>query len=166
MIWKWCGRKLPWLNLIFYPGICLQGLRESRKNLSQSTRCSRRDSNRAPPEFKSERLPLEPTCSLSRSLIFSLSLYIPTHTLSYAHACSVYIGLYTLFHIHTYIYIYTVDPRTSNGLMFEQLETRTKSSRKIPFWNSKKNSKVEQRITWSSRGRLLSDNVMQHFGKI
>jgi hypothetical protein len=43
----------------------------------------------------------------------------------------------------------TVDPRTSNGLMFEQLETRTKNSRKIRFWNSNKNSKVEQRITWS-----------------
>jgi hypothetical protein len=55
-----------------------------------------------------------------------------------------------------YIYIYTVDPRTSNGLMFEQLETRTKNSKKIRFWNSNKNSKVEQRITWSSRGRLLS----------
>jgi hypothetical protein len=27
----------------------------------------------------------------------------------------------------------TVDPRTSNGLMFEQLETRTKNSRKIRF---------------------------------
>jgi hypothetical protein len=32
-----------------------------------------------------------------------------------------------------------VDPRTSNSLMFEQLETQTKNSRKIRFWNSKKN---------------------------
>jgi hypothetical protein len=56
----------------------------------------------------------------------------------------------------TKVVIYTVDPRTSNGLMFEQLETRTKNSRKIRFCNSNKNSKVEQRITWSSRGRLLS----------
>jgi hypothetical protein len=37
-----------------------------------------------------------------------------------------------------------VDPRTSNGLMFEQLETRTKISRKFRFWNSNKISKVEQ----------------------
>jgi hypothetical protein len=29
--------------------------------------------------------------------------------------------------------VITVDPRTSNGLMFEQLETRTKNSRKIRF---------------------------------
>jgi hypothetical protein len=50
----------------------------------------------------------------------------------------------------------TVDPRTSNGLMFEQLETRTKIRGKSGFETRNKNSKVEQRITWSSRGRLLS----------
>jgi hypothetical protein len=44
--------------------------------------------------------------------------------------------------------------RTSNGLIFEQLENRTKNLRKIRFWNSNKNSKVEQRITWFSDEHL------------
>jgi hypothetical protein len=35
-----------------------------------------------------------------------------------------------------YIYIYTVDPRKSKGLILEQLETRTKNSRKIRFETS------------------------------
>jgi ABC-type transport system involved in cytochrome bd biosynthesis fused ATPase/permease subunit len=36
-------------------------------------------------------------------------------------------------YIYIYIYIYTVDPRKSNVLILEQLETRTKCSRKIRF---------------------------------
>jgi hypothetical protein len=46
----------------------------------------------------------------------------------------------------------TVGPRTSNGLMFEQLEIWTKNSRNIRFWNSKKTRKSNK----ESRGRLLS----------
>jgi hypothetical protein len=64
--------------------------------------------------------------------------------------------------------------------MFEQLETREKIFRKIWFSNSGENSKIEQRITWSSRLvekwhpeiavvnriiNLFNDNVMQHFRK-
>jgi hypothetical protein len=45
---------------------------------------------------------------------------------------------------------YTMDPQTSNGLMFRQLETWTNSLRKIQIWNLNKNTKVEQRIMWSS----------------
>jgi hypothetical protein len=33
--------------------------------------------------------------------------------------------------IYIYIYIYTVDPRKSNGLILEQLETRTKIREKF-----------------------------------
>jgi hypothetical protein len=36
-------------------------------------------------------------------------------------------------YIYIYIYIYAVDLRKSNGLILEQLETRTKNSRKIRF---------------------------------
>jgi hypothetical protein len=76
---------------------------------------------------------------------------------------------------------YKVDPRTSKDLMFEQLEARLKNLWKIRFWNSNKNSKVKQRITWSSRLvekwrptvavvnrsiNLFNDNVMQYFRNI
>jgi hypothetical protein len=64
----------------------------------------------------------------------------------------------------------------SNNSKLEQ-----KKSRKIRFWNLNKNSKVEQRITWSSRLvqkwhpniavvnrsiNLFNNNVIQHFRKI
>jgi hypothetical protein len=47
-----------------------------------------------------------------------------------------------------------VDPRMSNGLILEQLETRTKNSKKKSVWNSNKNSKVEPwaRLCTSSCG--------------
>jgi hypothetical protein len=84
-------------------------------------------------------------------------------------------------HATRQLVVSTVDPQTSKDLMFEQLQTRTKNSRKIRFWNSNKNSKVEQRTTWSSctaekwhpniaavnrSTNLFNDNVMQHFRKI
>jgi hypothetical protein len=31
--WKRCGRKRSWPNLRYYPSICLEGLRETTKNL-------------------------------------------------------------------------------------------------------------------------------------
>jgi hypothetical protein len=36
---------------------------ENTKNLSQDSRCPVRNSNWAPPEYKSEASPLDPTCS-------------------------------------------------------------------------------------------------------
>jgi hypothetical protein len=34
MNWKRCGRTRPWPNLRYYFSICIEGLKESRKNLS------------------------------------------------------------------------------------------------------------------------------------
>jgi hypothetical protein len=39
---------------------------ENRERLSQDSQSSHRDSNLAPPEYKSEVLRLEPTCSVER----------------------------------------------------------------------------------------------------
>jgi hypothetical protein len=33
-----CGRKQLWTNLTYYPGICLEALRKTTKNLSQDSR--------------------------------------------------------------------------------------------------------------------------------
>jgi hypothetical protein len=43
MSWKGYGRKLSWPNLRYYPGICLEGLRKTKKNLSQDSRSPGRD---------------------------------------------------------------------------------------------------------------------------
>jgi hypothetical protein len=74
---------------------------------------------------------------------------------------------------------YTVDTRTSNGLMFEQFETRIKFEENLVL-KLEQNLEVEQRITWSSRLvkkwrpniavvnrgiNLFNDNVMQYFRK-
>jgi len=42
-------------------GIYLEELQKTTKTLSQDCRCLSRDSNRDPPEYKSEALPLERT---------------------------------------------------------------------------------------------------------
>jgi hypothetical protein len=42
-----------------YTGVSLEGLRKTTKNLNQGGRCSGRDLNRPPPEFKSRVLPLD-----------------------------------------------------------------------------------------------------------
>jgi hypothetical protein len=43
-----------------YPVICLEGPRRAMENLGQDSRWSGRNTNLAPPEYKSERLPLYP----------------------------------------------------------------------------------------------------------
>jgi hypothetical protein len=45
--------------LRYYHGIYLEELKKTTKNLSQDSRCLGRDSNRDPPEYMSEALPLE-----------------------------------------------------------------------------------------------------------
>jgi hypothetical protein len=35
MNWKGYKRKQPWINLSYYPGICLMELRKLKKNLSE-----------------------------------------------------------------------------------------------------------------------------------
>jgi hypothetical protein len=56
MNWKGYERKRPWPNLRCYHGICLEGLRETTKNLSQDSRSPGRDSNSGPPEYKARAL--------------------------------------------------------------------------------------------------------------
>jgi hypothetical protein len=48
MNWKGSGRKRH------YPGVCLVGLRKTRKDLSQDRRCSGRESKRVPREWSLE----------------------------------------------------------------------------------------------------------------
>jgi hypothetical protein len=48
----------------YYPGISLMRLRRTTGYLSQGSRCLGRASNRSPPEYKSEVLTFEPTCSV------------------------------------------------------------------------------------------------------
>jgi hypothetical protein len=62
--------------------------------------------------------------------------------------------LFTLTHT-LYIYIYTVDPRKSNGLILEQLENRTKNSRKILF-------ETEIKIQKSNHERGIAQHRAAH----
>jgi hypothetical protein len=54
--------KRAWPNFKHYLGICLENLREITKTVSYDNQCPGRDSNFAPPKYKSEESPLEPTC--------------------------------------------------------------------------------------------------------
>jgi hypothetical protein len=47
---KGYGRKWPWPNLRYYPGICLEALRKTMKNLSQSSWSLGQDLNPGPPD--------------------------------------------------------------------------------------------------------------------
>jgi hypothetical protein len=60
MNWKGCGRKSSWPNLWYYPGICLEGLRKTMKNLSQNSRCPNRYLNPGPPEYEAGVLTTQP----------------------------------------------------------------------------------------------------------
>jgi hypothetical protein len=44
------GRKRPWPNLGQYHGICLEGLRKTRKDMSHDSRSPARDLNPGRPE--------------------------------------------------------------------------------------------------------------------
>jgi hypothetical protein len=50
--WKGCGRKRSWSDLSHYPEICLEGLRETTRNLSQHSRFPGRDLNPERPEYE------------------------------------------------------------------------------------------------------------------
>jgi hypothetical protein len=49
---KGCGRKLSWTNLMYYPGIFLEELRNTTKNISQDNRSPGRGFNPGPPEYE------------------------------------------------------------------------------------------------------------------
>jgi hypothetical protein len=40
---KGCGKKRLWLNLRYYPGICLKGLSKTTKNLSRDSQSPGQD---------------------------------------------------------------------------------------------------------------------------
>jgi hypothetical protein len=52
MNWKGYGRKRQWPKLRHHPGICLEGLRKTKKNLSQDKGSPGRDFNPGPPEYE------------------------------------------------------------------------------------------------------------------
>jgi hypothetical protein len=52
MNWKEYGRKQSWPNLRYYPGICLEGLRETMKNVSQDSQSAGQDLKPGPSEYK------------------------------------------------------------------------------------------------------------------
>jgi hypothetical protein len=50
--WKGFGRKWSWPNLRSNPGICIEGLRKTTKNLSQDSWSPGRDLNTGPPKYE------------------------------------------------------------------------------------------------------------------
>jgi hypothetical protein len=52
MNWKGCGRKRSWPNERCYFGIFLEGLRKTKKNLSQDSWSPGRDLNPGPSEYE------------------------------------------------------------------------------------------------------------------
>jgi hypothetical protein len=56
------GRRRLWASFSYYPGNCLEGLRETTEELNQRSRCPGRDKNRAPAECKPEVLQHEASC--------------------------------------------------------------------------------------------------------
>jgi hypothetical protein len=58
MNWKGCERKLSWTNLRHYHDIFLEGIGKTTENPSWNSRCPGPYSNRRPPEYISEALPL------------------------------------------------------------------------------------------------------------
>jgi hypothetical protein len=60
------GRKRLCPNLIYYPDICLEEMMKATyTSKSQNNRCPGRDSNWAPPGYKSETLLPNPTCPVA-----------------------------------------------------------------------------------------------------
>jgi hypothetical protein len=73
--------------LSYYHGIYLEELQKTTKTLSQDCRCLSRDSNRDPPEYKSEALPLGRLTLYQNLLLFcSYTDEVPVH---YCHDYSI-----------------------------------------------------------------------------
>jgi hypothetical protein len=70
MNWKECRKSKSWPNSMYYPGICLEGLMRTTKNLSQDRRTSGRDLNSGPPEYEAAVLSTQPRCSVLFPYIF------------------------------------------------------------------------------------------------
>jgi hypothetical protein len=52
MDWKGCGKKRSWSDFRYYPGIYLDGLRKTTKDLSQDSRSPGRDFKPGPAEYE------------------------------------------------------------------------------------------------------------------
>jgi hypothetical protein len=64
MNWKGCGRKRSWPNLRYYPGICLEGLRENTENLSDNRRSLGPEMNSGSPKYEAEVITIRPRRSV------------------------------------------------------------------------------------------------------
>jgi hypothetical protein len=58
--------EASWLNLIYYPAVYLEGLRNTTKNLNQDSRYSGRDLNQGLSEYEVGLLPIRPRRSVSQ----------------------------------------------------------------------------------------------------
>jgi hypothetical protein len=58
------GRKRSWPNSRYCPGICLEGLRETTKNLGQDSRSPGQDLNPGSPEYEAGELTTRPQHSV------------------------------------------------------------------------------------------------------
>jgi hypothetical protein len=69
---------MPWPNLRCYPGICLERLRNSTKNLSEDSVPPGRDSNQGPPQYEAGILTARrgPTHFASSKYFFGALLHI------------------------------------------------------------------------------------------
>jgi hypothetical protein len=68
MNWEGYGRKRSWANLMYYPAICLVGLRKTTKNLSQDSRSPDRRLNPVYSEYETGVLTTRPqraVCSVN-----------------------------------------------------------------------------------------------------
>jgi hypothetical protein len=81
----------------YFPDICLNGLRKNTVRLSQDIRCPGQDSNGAPPEYESVKLPLRQT---AHSFLIFTEVERQIHRLNYemlivaelALKCSAFYG--------------------------------------------------------------------------
>jgi hypothetical protein len=69
MNWKGYGRKRSWPDWRYYPGICLERLRKTTKNLSQDIPSMGRDLNAGPPEYEVGVLTNRPRLSVHGSFV-------------------------------------------------------------------------------------------------
>lgn len=75
------GRKQIWTNLRYNSIICLEGLRKPQENFSEENLGPSPDSHRAPTEYKSEAMPLQPIC-------FDMLMYCDSITLQFYQLCN------------------------------------------------------------------------------
>jgi hypothetical protein len=68
MKWKVCGRKRPWPNVRYHPGICLEEPRKTTKILSTDSRSPGQHLKPGPPESEAGAVTTRPRRSVRASL--------------------------------------------------------------------------------------------------